>query len=105
MNEGIKFWIGDDPDLSKMVQEALFAAGHKWASGDANIQHTDSDYLAINDCGDVVMGYARAAYGESPRKEINIDWMRTKKEPVELFGKKYDEKVLKERLADCPTID
>lgn len=27
----MKFWIGDDPELSKRVQEALFSAGYGWS--------------------------------------------------------------------------
>jgi hypothetical protein len=103
--KAMKFWIGDDPELSKRVQAALFAAGYAWHEYGKTPAYTGERYIYAHAIGELGYGVDESFYRGRNFEEVNIDWMRTKKETVELFGKKYDERVLKERLADCPTIE
>lgn len=42
----LKFNIGDNPELSRLVQETLFELGYVWAgTSEPEVEHTDSCYL------------------------------------------------------------
>jgi hypothetical protein len=43
-----KIWIGDNPDLSRKVQEKFFELGIKWAGGITDVQFLLSESLYVN---------------------------------------------------------
>ncbi|HPQ80055.1 MAG TPA: hypothetical protein PLG47_06345, partial [Candidatus Dojkabacteria bacterium] len=45
--DNCKIWIGDNPELSKKVQEKLFELGYKWNSGEKKVKLTDKPVLQI----------------------------------------------------------
>ena len=46
--EKIQFHIGDNPELSELVQRKLFDMGHEWTAEDNIVKHTDSHYLFVD---------------------------------------------------------
>lgn len=99
----MKFWIGNDKELSKQVQEILFGLGYSW-HGERNIQYVDSSELYAND-GIITFSNNREFFDCQPDEEINIDWMREKTISITLNGVKTEisiesAKALKEFLKD-----
>lgn len=43
--DSCKIWIGDNPELSRKVQERLFELGYKWNDGEKVIKLTNKDWL------------------------------------------------------------
>lgn len=97
----MKFWIGDDAELSERVQNILFILGCRWFSGDA-VQITSSTSLYVDGGCITYGGHSRKEdwFDKQSHKEINIDWLRTAKpETVELGGKTYIKSELEEALS------
>ena len=99
--KAMKFWIGDDPELSEKVQKLLFAMGYGW-SGGGSLCRTGYEELQAWADGSVTNSNAEfisAKNGFIKGEYINIDWMRTKKpETIELNGKTYIKSELEEAL-------
>ena len=103
--KGMKFWIGDDPDLSERVQNALFSVGYGWVGGGKVVQLTYAFALYADSCGNITYGTSEDLF-DSRENEINIDWMRTSnKETVELNGKTYHKSELEEALKHINPIE
>ena len=60
--KAMKFWIGDDEELSKIVQEILFKLGYSWTE-ESEIQNTDKYALFADNDGSSVFEYAGAGLG------------------------------------------
>jgi hypothetical protein len=43
-----KIWIGDNPELSRRVQEKAFESGYAWSGLDRYVQNTERKYLYFN---------------------------------------------------------
>jgi hypothetical protein len=103
----MKFWIGDDPELSERVQKILFSMGYSWYSGDQYIEHTEVEALYTHENGNVTCCVVEDVFinRSANHEEINIDWMRTQdKETVELNGKQYYKHELEEALKHIKPI-
>jgi len=99
--KAMKFWIGDDPELSEKVQKLLFSMGYTWLSGSVEIKHTEEGCLYASRGGRVTQssGGINGFFAKEDKEEINIDWMRaTKPETIELNGKTYVKSELEEAL-------
>ena len=96
----MKFWIGDDPECSKRVQEMLFNLGYIWGVGDKTIMYIDAPALYSEPDGLIKKGDTRAYFNSDENQEINIDWLRSdKRKTVTLGDKKYYEDELSEALS------
>ena len=101
--KAMKFWIGDDPELSEKVQRLLFGLGYSWFVNKDNVANTESSYIYASRGGELT----HSDNGDRPvdGEEINIDWMRTKKpESIELNGKTYIKSELEEALRHIKPI-
>jgi hypothetical protein len=49
-----KIWIGDNPELSKRVQEKAFESGYKWGGLDRYVQNTERKDLYFNGTGKTI---------------------------------------------------
>ena len=102
--KAMKFWIGDDPELSEKVQKILFGLGYKWAFESRGVTEQVNAYsmYAESDGGIRVASHDKRDGKFSfpdDGETIDIDWMRTKKpETIELAGKTYIKSELEEAL-------
>jgi len=78
--KAMKFWIGNDPELSRHIQTILFKLGYKWSNGKVVsykvVSHTDRCTLYTDEEGTILCGKGSYQFNDDPREEINIDWMR-----------------------------
>ncbi len=105
--KALKFWIGDDPELSEKVQKLLFDVGYKWAGCGKCGMYTDGVMLVTRESGEIWYRHkGDSCFDELDNEEINIDWMRTKKpETIELNGKTYVKSELEEALRHIKPVD
>lgn len=106
----MKFWIGDDEELSKQVQKILNDQGYEWGHGES-VQNTGSLALYTTLNGRIIYSGDTNRVGikhfdTEPEQEINIGWMRTaKQETIELGGKTYIKSELEEALSHIKPIN
>lgn len=104
----MKFWIGDDPDLSERVQKLLFGLGYKWrGAADQRVRYTEVGALYTNEDGYILYTDADAEwFNNESQEEIDIDWMRSQKpETIELNGKKYIKSELEEAIKRIKPVE
>jgi hypothetical protein len=66
-----KIWIGDNPELSKAVQEKAFELGWKWFAGSpTEVRYTDSEYLSFSSDKTIFRGSFKWEFDELSKKEI-----------------------------------
>ena len=98
--KAMKFWIGDDPELSEKVQKLLFGMGYTWAGGHECGSFKRGVMIATKESGAIWhRDNFDSCFDSLSNEEINIDWMRTNKpETIELAGKTYIKSELEEAL-------
>jgi hypothetical protein len=84
----MKFWIGDDAELSERIQNILFGAGYKWSDGSLAVGETGMPSLYAHEDGNITYASGdivpKTFTCHEKHMEINIDWMRsTKPDAVE----------------------
>lgn len=105
--KAMKFWIGDDPELSKRVHKLLKGLGYGYKMVESRIEEKAAMLVTTEDGA---MWY-REDYDENftstDAEEINIDWMRTgaTRETIELNGKTYIKSELEEALSHIRPIE
>ena len=66
-----KIWIGDNPDLSRKVQEKFFELGLTWASDDTTVDNLFSTYFTLTDNGKFLYSdFSIIDFNSQPQKEI-----------------------------------
>jgi Protein of unknown function (DUF5661)/ADP-Ribosyltransferase in polyvalent proteins len=65
-----KIWIGDNPELSRAVQEKAFELGWEWIKGGKTVRYTDTVYLTFTNDKSIFFGENDIAFGASEKKEI-----------------------------------
>jgi hypothetical protein len=65
-----KIWIGNNPDLSRRVQERLFELGHKWGLNERWVMYTDSYALFSDNLTLSFLGNDRKWFDENTNVEI-----------------------------------
>ena len=65
-----KIWIGDNPDLSRRVQEKFFELGLGWAGSGKNITSLLSQSLYVNNGYMILQADSRDYFDSQPEKEI-----------------------------------
>jgi hypothetical protein len=67
-----KIWIGNNPDLSRRVQEKFFTLGITWnTSNPTNVQDTDATCLFVVSTDKIARSYRdKAGFDGAPQKEI-----------------------------------
>ncbi len=104
--KSMKFWIGDDPELSEKVQKLLLDDNYFWRHGGDGSKNTREFALYTNTKGRMTFSNSKAGFDCDNNEEINIDWMRTKKpETIELNGKTYVKSELEEALRHIKPVD
>ena len=101
--KAMKFWIGDNPELSKKVQEILFGAGYHWYSGSTE-QKTEPRYIRTEPNGTMYHGCTSAYYVEAYGEAIDISWMLAEKETISIGDKKYYKDELETALKNINPI-
>lgn len=75
-----KIWIGNNPKLSKQVQERLFELGCEWYAGGSNIKYTESsDAIYIN--SNLLLAKSSSGklyFDTTSEKEITLTDLNTK---------------------------
>ena len=107
--KAMKFWIGDDPELSKRVHKLLKGLGYGYKMVESRIEEKAVMLVTTEDGA---MWY-REDYDENftstDAEEITIDWMRTPteatRETIELNGKTYIKSELEEALSHIRPIE
>jgi hypothetical protein len=68
-----KIWIGDNPELSKRVQERAFELGYDWFGGGKKIQFTNGKGLLFNDKNEITYSDSKDFFNGYANKEIFAD--------------------------------
>jgi len=71
--ENTKIWIGDNPELSKNIQLALFKKGILWGGISNKIKHTSMMYLTVDNHNHILYGHNKRAYERNSKKEISYN--------------------------------
>jgi hypothetical protein len=102
----MKFWIGNDPELSEKVQKLLFDAGYSWPSDVKTARYNHEFALYANSGGNLTRNSDSNYFIGHSHEEININWMRTTKpETIELNGKIYIKSELEEALLKIKPVN
>jgi hypothetical protein len=65
-----KIWTGNNPDLSRRVQEKLFELGHKWGLNERRVMYTDSYALFSDNLTLSFLGNDRKWFDKNTNVEI-----------------------------------
>ena len=89
----MKFWIGDDQELSKGVQFILFGLGYTWISGDREfIKYPDVGGIVTDDLGRFYRLGHKIEFDNANIEWININWMsKPDRKTYSSGGKEYYE--------------
>lgn len=68
----MKIWIGDNPELSKMVQEALFKKGYEWVCGNKMVRCTGFKCLFVSNYGLITWSDSRSDFKENDSPEATF---------------------------------
>lgn len=108
MYKAMKFNIGNNPEVSKRVQEILFELGYKWEPDAQKAKYTGEPYLFTGTYKDnaITWNDDEETFKSSTAEEINIEWMKPQpKETVELNGKKYLKSELETALQHLKPVE
>lgn len=81
------------PDRSRILQEAIFAAGGAWSSGDRKVKLTEKPVLWLCDCDLLAQDYIDNDKPELTLQQA-LDLLKTAKKPEPVFDIKPFDKVI-----------
>jgi hypothetical protein len=87
-----KIWIGDNPELSRAVQEKAFELGWKWWSGDKKISYIESKSLFFYDDKQIAFSdNDKANFDDDEKREIfasdlMLEAPKTDTEKIDVFS-------------------
>ena len=86
--KAMRFFIGDNPAVSKAIQKRLFKLGYKWAKSGKKVSHTEKRGLTTWDDGDITHGSGNQAAGFT---DVDVEWMKPveERELLEVGDKTY----------------
>jgi len=77
-----KVWIGNDPELSKKIQERAFELGLKWQDGDSSVSMTKQPFLCFDKDTGITYGFRELSFKKHPNKEITPEEILGIKKPT-----------------------
>ena len=75
-----KIWIGDNPELSKIVQEKAFEKGYRWSGSEDFVQNTDKKTMFFNGANKSIF------FGDDDRKQFNESTYFKEVTEQDIFG-------------------
>jgi hypothetical protein len=70
--DNCKIWIGDNPELSRKVQERLFELEYKWRGKEVKVQFTDKHALYTTDRYTLLHGSSKELFEKDNCREIYL---------------------------------
>ena len=98
-----KFWIGWDEELSKLVQDILFAQGYRWMHHGQKPSNLSALYLTTNHNGSLLFGEYRSIFLSNPEREIDVSWM-SPRETIDIDGTVYYRDDYDEAIANLTEV-
>jgi len=100
--KNMKFNIGYDKEVSKVIQERLFVLGYRWSMGGKRFRHTDKCFLFTGVTGKILSSNSGVVFSEDIGADIDIGWLcgEDLRSTVLIGGKHYFEDELAAALAN-----
>ena len=102
--KAMKFWIGDNPELSKKVQEILFGLGYRWRGAGTSANDTTMFYIRTDSDGLLSHGDRKTLMDEFSGETIDVSWMVEERETITIGDNEYYKDELETALKNINPI-